>query len=75
MYPFISRYWLRNVVLGVLAFTVTIAGLALVLPRLQTIQALSWLSGTDTTQKLTNACVPAKDLKKEVFFVSCGGFF
>ena len=64
--------------LGVVSFVLTVACLQILVPRSATLQNIFHAStlGGGVFADSGSACVlEKKDLKNEVFFVSCGGFF
>ena len=77
----IGRFSTRAVwyaTLGVASFLLSTIGLQILVPRSATLQGLfhASASGGATLADGSSSCVVAKkDLKNEVFFVSCGGFF
>jgi hypothetical protein len=77
MIPHISFKGVRYAVLGIVSLALTAIGIQVLMSRSTAIQNLLHTSMSKGAVYADNgsACIIKKDLKDEVFFVSCGGFF
>lgn len=78
MARYLSARGIRYAVLGITSFLLTFAGLQAFVPHsviLQNILLIGKPAGGVLADSGSACVLTKKDLKNDVFFVSCGGFF